>query len=162
MIAKFRSGWIYLKGILKAALLQGLTPRKLAVTIAMGIVLGIFPIFGTTTLLCLVVAYFLRLNIPMIQIINYLVTPLQLLFMIPFIKVGTYIFNLNPFPYSIDETLELFEKDFLLLLNKTGIALGIGIGVWGVVAIPLFIILFYVSFFILSRWQGLQRKKTDS
>ena len=35
-----------------AQLKQGVTPEKLALTVALGLVLGIFPILGATTLLC--------------------------------------------------------------------------------------------------------------
>ena len=52
------------KKILYNALRQGLTPHKLAMTCALGVVVGIFPVFGTTTILCFAVAIAFRLNIP--------------------------------------------------------------------------------------------------
>lgn len=132
---------------------QGMTPRKLAVTCSLGIIFGLFPVFGVTTFLCLGVAIALRLNIPVIQLINYLVAPLQLILMIPFIKAGTYVFNLNPFPYSFDELMGLFSTDLWLLIKEAGIALLIGIGVWALIAVPLFFILFYASYWFFSQWK---------
>lgn len=55
-----------------AQLKQGATPEKLALTVALGFVLGVFPILGSATLLCGLAAWALRLNQPVIQIVNYL------------------------------------------------------------------------------------------
>lgn len=139
--------------VIVQALSQGTTPRKLAVTCALGVVIGIFPIFGTTTLLCLAVALVFRLNIPIIQLVNYIFAPLQLILILPFIQLGTYLFRLNPFPYSSDELIAMFRNDFWLLLKETGLALAIGIGVWMMISIPLFFLLFYIGFWIFSRWK---------
>ncbi len=72
---------------------QGITPEKIALSIAVGASLGIFPVVGTTTMLCALAAILLRLNLPAIQLVNYLVYPLQLVLLIPFIKLGQYIFG---------------------------------------------------------------------
>ncbi|MFP5305375.1 MAG: DUF2062 domain-containing protein, partial [Gammaproteobacteria bacterium] len=61
-----------------AQLRQGITPEKIALTLALGAVLGIFPILGSTTLLCAVAGVWLRLNQPVIQIVNYFMYPLQI------------------------------------------------------------------------------------
>ncbi len=47
-----------------AQLKQGATPEKLALTVALGFILGVFPILGSATLLCGLVAWALRLNSP--------------------------------------------------------------------------------------------------
>src|SRR5438105_748195 len=51
-----------------ALLTQGHTPEKIALSVAFGIALGLFPIFGTTTLLCVLAGVLLRLNHPAIQV----------------------------------------------------------------------------------------------
>jgi len=140
------------RNILNNALRQGLTPHKLAMTCALGVVVGIFPVFGTTTILCFAVAIAFRLNIPVIQLVNYLVSPLQLFFIIPFIKIGTILFHLNPFPYDADQLITLFRNDFFLLMKEIGIALLLGIGVWSTFSVPLYFVLYYVFFLLFSRW----------
>jgi uncharacterized protein (DUF2062 family) len=142
----------HIKTVLYNAIRQGLTPHKLAMTCALGIILGIFPVFGITTMLCFAAAFAFRLNIPVIQLVNYLVAPLQLLFIIPFIKIGTILFHLNPFPYDSDQLVELFRNDFFLLLKEVGLALLLGIGVWASFSVPLFFVLYYLFFLIFSRW----------
>jgi uncharacterized protein (DUF2062 family) len=141
-----------IKNILYEAFRQGLTPHKLAFTCAAGVIIGIFPVFGTTTILCFAIAIIFRLNIPIIQLVNYLVVPLQLLFIIPFIKVGTILFHLNPFPYDADQLIFLFRNDFIHLLKEVGFALLLGMGVWATFSIPLFFVLYYMFFILFSRW----------
>jgi len=148
----------YITNILVKALSQGMTPRKLALTCALGVVLGLFPVFGTTTLLCFAFAILFRLNIPIIQLVNYLLAPLQLLLIMPFIKIGTYLFRLDPFPYSADQLLSMFRNDFWLLIKETGLALMIGIGVWMIISIPLFFLLFYLCFWLFRQWRTNQRE----
>jgi uncharacterized protein (DUF2062 family) len=142
----------HIKKVLYDAFRQGLTPHKLAMTCALGVILGIFPVFGVTTILCFVVAIAFRLNIPIIQLVNYLVAPIQLLFIIPFIKIGTILFHLNPFPYDSHQLINLFKNDFFLLMKEVGLALLLGIGVWASFSIPLFFVLYYLFFLLFSRW----------
>ena len=52
--------------LVKSMLKEGMSLRKISLCIAVGIVLGIFPVLGTTTLLCTVAALPLRLNLPAI------------------------------------------------------------------------------------------------
>ena len=76
---------------LLAFLKQGTTPEKLALCVALGMVIGIIPALGVTTVLCALVALVLRLNQPAIQLVNYLMYPLQLSLVIPFLKAGEYM-----------------------------------------------------------------------
>ena len=57
-----------------ALLTQGITPEKIALSLAFGIVLGIFPVPGSTTMLCAAAAVVFRLNLPAIQLVNYVVS----------------------------------------------------------------------------------------
>lgn len=66
-----------------ALLSQGITPEKIALSLAIGIVLGVFPVLGSTTLLCAAAAMVFRLNLPAIQLVNYIVYPLQLALFVP-------------------------------------------------------------------------------
>jgi uncharacterized protein (DUF2062 family) len=152
----------YVTGIIMQALSQGITPRKLALTCALGVVIGIFPIFGTTTLLCLGAAIVLRLNVPLIQLVNYVIAPLQLILIVPFIKIGTYLFQLHPFPYSAADLISLFTADLWLFAKEAGVALAIGIAVWMVLSVPLFFLIFYLSFWIFKRWRNTGHRELKS
>jgi len=82
-----------MKERLLAFIKQGLSPEKLALCVALGVVIGVFPALGTTTLLCALAALALRLNLAAIQSVNYVVYPLQFLALIPFYRLGEWLFR---------------------------------------------------------------------
>ena len=67
---------------------QGVSPEALSLTVVLGLVIGTIPILGSTTMLCAGAAILLRLNQPLMQAINYLVYPLQLLLYVPLLMMG--------------------------------------------------------------------------
>jgi uncharacterized protein (DUF2062 family) len=72
---------------------QGIAPEKIALTIAIGLALGVTPVIGSTTLLCTLAAAVLRLNLPAIQLVNGLAYPLQLALIVPFLRAGAWLFH---------------------------------------------------------------------
>lgn len=102
---------------------QGLSPEKLALCLTLGLILSIFPWFGTTTLLCTVAALALGLNLAAIQLANWLAAPLQLLLLLPFVRVGEKITGHPPLPLSAREISVLFEQGFRSALQSLGTSL---------------------------------------
>lgn len=139
-----------MKGTILTALQQGTTPRQLALTVALGVVISIFPIFGTTTFMCFVAAIAFRLNVVLIQAVNYAAAPLQIALIIPFIKTGVAWFNLPAFSYSAEELLHLLRTDWFALARHSGLSLAAGAGVWLMAALPIFFILFASSLLIMQ------------
>lgn len=84
-------------------LTQGLSPDAMALTIAVGLAIAVIPVVGTTTLLCTAAAIVLRLNQPLIQAINYLSFPLQLAFIVPYLRLGRALFGGAAFRLSAEE-----------------------------------------------------------
>jgi len=70
---------------------DGITPRQLAFTLALGFAIGCFPLLGLTTVLCAVLALVLRLNMPAIQAANWIAMPLQLILLYPFLRLGEWM-----------------------------------------------------------------------
>jgi uncharacterized protein (DUF2062 family) len=122
---------------------QGITPEKIALTIALGAVLGIFPILGATTILCAVAAVSLRLNQPIIQLVNYFAYPLQLALIIPIYRAGETLFLKPHIPLSIPLLFERFRADFMKFLADFGIIAVQGIVVWCLLAPVAAAILYY-------------------
>lgn len=121
-----------------AQLRQGITPEKIALTLALGGVIGIFPILGATTLLCGVVGVWLRLNQPVIQLVNYLVYPLQVLLLIPFYRAGETLFGQPHLPiFSVTDLITRFQAGPLQFFADYGMVGVYGIVVWCLVAPPL-------------------------
>jgi hypothetical protein len=72
---------------LQAAILE-IPPERAALLLSVGLVLGVFPINGIPTVLCLIAAFVFRLNAPALQLLNSLSTPLQLALLLPLARVG--------------------------------------------------------------------------
>jgi uncharacterized protein (DUF2062 family) len=72
---------------------MGMTPQRLAWSIAVGAVIGINPLLGSTTVLVLAVASAFRLNLVASQIGNHVVYPLELLLFPVFLRVGIVLFH---------------------------------------------------------------------
>jgi uncharacterized protein (DUF2062 family) len=79
---------------------QGVTPEKIALSIALGSALGVFPCIGLTTALCAIAALVLRLNLPAIQIVNYFMYPAQMALLIPSFRLGERLFRAPHLPLS--------------------------------------------------------------
>jgi len=90
---------------------QVITPEKIAPSIALGITLGVTPVLGSTSLLCFLAAILLRLNAPAIQLVNYLVYPLQFALLIPFIRIGEWIFAARPIQISAAQVVNLIRAN---------------------------------------------------
>jgi len=98
---------------LRELLVGGVSPEKLALSLAAGIVLGVFPALGWTTLLCTAAAWTLRLNLPAIQLVNWLTAPLQLALLIPFIRCGEWLFGVPASALSVETIVGLIQADVL-------------------------------------------------
>lgn len=71
----------------------GATPTQLAWSLAVGIAIGLNPVLGTTTVLCLVTALLFRLNVVASQIGNHIVFPLQVMLVFAYLRAGEVVFR---------------------------------------------------------------------
>ena len=129
---------------LVALLTQGITPKKIALSVALGVVVGCFPLLGTTTTLCVLAAMALGLNLPAIQIVNYLVYPLQLLLLIPFIRLGEVMMRAPTQALTAPVILHYARADLRTMMSKLGLAAWHAVAGWMLVA-PLAFVLIYAG-----------------
>ena len=122
---------------------QGITPEKIALTIALGGVFSIFPIIGATTILCAAAAYALRLNQPVIHLVNYCAYPAQFALLIPFYRVGETLFGKPHIPLSIPFLLGRFRESPGQFMRDFGMIGVQGIVVWVLVAPPLAAVIYF-------------------
>ncbi len=99
-----------LQGPLLALLTQGISPDRLALCVAIGVVVGNIPILGVSTIMCTVIALLCRLNLPAIQLVQAAMAPTQILLIIPFVRLGEWIARAPPQPVSIKATLALMSQ----------------------------------------------------
>jgi uncharacterized protein (DUF2062 family) len=148
-------------GLLVAQLKQGITPHKIALTITLGVCLSAFPILGTTSLLCLVFGIWLGLNQPVIQLVNWLGSPLQMGLFAPFVRLGEHLTRSPRVSFSIPELITKFRVSPLAFFREFGLTGWHGIVGWLVVA-PLAGVLLYFIFLPLTQKLAEGRNKTEA
>ena len=92
----------------------GVSPRRIAWSLALGMVIGINPSVGLTTLLIVILAWVFGLNQIASQIGTHVVAPLHLLLFIPFIQLGVHIFHTRRLPLSRKQIEHLSHHPFRL------------------------------------------------
>jgi uncharacterized protein (DUF2062 family) len=89
---------------------QGLSPRDLALCLALGAGVGMFPVLGVSTPALTLIALWLRLNLAAIQLVSWLVGPLQLALIIPFMRFGEWVLGSEPQPMTIEAGMEIISQ----------------------------------------------------
>jgi uncharacterized protein (DUF2062 family) len=129
---------------------QGVTPEKLALSLAFGITLGVFPVLGSTTALCAIAALAFGLNLPAIQIVNYFVYPLQIALLIPFFRAGEQLFGAPHLPLSLAQILTVVHASLWGATRFLWTTIWHATVAWCLVA-PVFVALAYVILAALLR-----------
>jgi uncharacterized protein (DUF2062 family) len=110
-----------LLGPLRAQLTQGVTPDRLALTLAIGTACSLLPFLGLTTLLNLLIGLWLRLNQPILQTVNYLLTAVQLSLILVYVRLGEFIWRAEPVPLSIPTLVSAFRENRWSFLERFGL-----------------------------------------
>jgi uncharacterized protein (DUF2062 family) len=126
-ITKF---WRDSVALIASQLTQGVTPQKIALSIALGLSLGIIPILGVTTILCAIAGVRLRLNQPIIQLANWLVYPLQLALLLIFVRIGEWITCAPHVSFSIPDMINQLHQSPGKILQGFGITVLHGVVAW--------------------------------
>lgn len=121
---------------------QGVTPEKIALSVALGLTLGVFPVLGATTALCAIAALALGLNLPAIQMVNYLVYPLQIALLLPFFRLGEELFHAPHLPLSLFEIRRVVRADAWAAMRMLWASTWHAVIGWCLVA-PLFTLVTY-------------------
>ncbi|MFP4090056.1 MAG: DUF2062 domain-containing protein [Cyclobacteriaceae bacterium] len=131
---------------------QGTSPPLLSLTVTLGAVLGIIPVFGFITGVCAAVAAWLRLNVPLSIAVLYAVMPLQLLLFIPFIRLGEWLFPIEKLRLAPELLIKNFQQDtFGTLLQFWHSILG-ALGAWLLVSLLLGTLLYFVLLLLFRRF----------
>ena len=130
---------------------QGLTPRQLACTLALGFAIGCVPLFGVTTAICTLVALTLRLNMPAIQAANWVAMPFQLFLLVPFLRLGQWIFGAPAANFSREQLVSRMTSSPIQVAGQMGGMLGHAILAWLVTAGPACLLLALALSLIFAR-----------
>ena len=138
-----------MRGKMDEWLRQGVSPQRLALTLALGFAIGCLPMIGIPTALCMLVAFGLRLNVPAIQAANYAAMPLQVALIFPFVKLGGWMFA--SFNHGVvSPTLGPSSTSLKVIWASGGLA-GQALGAWFVTAIPMVLVMTLVLTAVLRR-----------
>ena len=115
---------------------DGLTPETLAFSITLGIISGIFPVLGMTTLLSLLLTMLFRQNLLVVQSVQWILALVQILLIIPFMKFGAYLLNQNVVHISMQQINHAFQPGMLSGIKTVGIFHLYGILTWLILVVP--------------------------
>jgi uncharacterized protein (DUF2062 family) len=147
-------GWVKRKFLfpLIKAVRAGISIEKLAVSLALGITVGLIPLYGFTTLIVGFIALSLRLNFIAAQIAHYIVYPLQVALLVPFLKLGDAIIKCSDISFSVKQYAHLFKTDFWGALHELWLVNLSAVIIWLIIAVPLFILLYYTIRYFVRRY----------
>lgn len=117
---------------------QGVTPTKIAMSLAVGSALALFPILGTTTTLCVLAGVALKLNQPIIQGVNALCTFIYFPLLVAFVRLGDTLARTAHSSLDIPRMISLFAHHPREFFQEFGVTALHAIAGWAVVA-PLWI-----------------------
>ena len=109
---------------LVAELRQGATPEAVSAAVVVSFAIAIVPFIGVTTLLCLLAGRLFRLNHVVMQIVNHTAFPLQILLIVPFVRLGETLSGARRFALTPEAIIGEFNRsvpDFLEKFWLTGL-----------------------------------------
>jgi uncharacterized protein (DUF2062 family) len=131
-----------------ASLMRDLSPEDVALLLAVGLVLGIFPLCGIPTILCILASLVLRVNFPALQIVNQLSWPLQIAMLVPLARLGS--------------RMSAPSNEFAATIaGRVGIAALQAVAGWFCISIPLGLLLYFSLLCILRRNEAVTRLEAN-
>ncbi len=95
----------------------GISPKRLAWSLAVALLVGVNPFLGMTTVSMLLLAWLFRLNHIATQIGIHVVAPVQWLLFLPFVHAGVLLFRTHRLPMTKSEILHLSHRHPLQLVH---------------------------------------------
>lgn len=130
---------------------DGLTPQTLAFSVTLGIISGIFPVIGMTTLLSLLLTMLFRQNLLVVQSVQWILALVQILLIIPFMEFGAYLLNQNVVHISMQQINHAFQPGMLSGIKTVGVFHLYGILTWLILVIPAGAVSYYGLLLIFQR-----------
>jgi uncharacterized protein (DUF2062 family) len=130
---------------------QGLTPKELSQSLIVSGLISTIPILGVSTFMITTVSLKRKLNLPVMISLSYLMWPVQILMIIPFIRVGEFIFSVPRNHHTVEEIISSFQSSFFQTLSHLSFELLCGLGGWLLTAVPIAVLIYGVSLLFLKR-----------
>lgn len=132
---------------------QGLTPSKLALVMAIGMTISVFPVLGFSTLVCTLLAIILRLNLPAIHVANWIAFPIQVLLFFPFLKIGERLSGITLVTISRTNLASIFNGGLSQATEEIFRYIVMASYGWVLAAVPMFTLFFYIFWVVFKRYE---------
>jgi hypothetical protein len=129
---------------------EGLTPEKMAFSITIGIIAGLFPVFGTTTFISLLLTLLFRQNLLIVQSVQWILALFQVLLIIPFMQMGAFLFN-NDLHISMHQINIAFQPGIINGVKSLALYHMYAIITWSILSIPLAAFTYYTLRAVFQR-----------
>jgi uncharacterized protein (DUF2062 family) len=129
-----------------------MSPEKIALTVALGMSIGVIPIIGSTTMLCTLAAVTLRLNLPAILLVNGAVYPLQLALIVPFLRAGAWAFGVEGPKLTIGQIFNLIRANAWHAITFLWVATMHALVIWLIVGCMVSSALYLILSVLLRRF----------
>lgn len=140
-----------IRNTITGALKQGWSRSSVCWSTAWGVTIGLFPIYGVTTATLGLLGVVWKLNHAVMQAFNYLIAPLKFALIIPYIRLGEWLFQTDtPFRLSIPEFTRRFQAAPLDTLGEFAMTFVHAISAWAL-SVPIWLALSYFTMQILLK-----------
>lgn len=130
---------------IKAPFYQGLSKKAVINALVASLIITVFPVFGTITILLTLVALKFKLNLPLMIVVSYAATPLQFLLFLPFISFGETLLGVEHSNLDFEQIQASFNQSVLNTALNLFSTLLYGIGGWLVFVLPISLVTVFVN-----------------
>lgn len=145
--------WKLIKDRFTRLLRQGTSPRQLAWSITLGLLIGVFPVIGTCTVILTFIGLRCKLNLALMIALSYLVYPVQIALFVPFVRLGEWLLGVAHSGLTWEVVKAGFEQDIWETLRGFSWNLLFAAVGWLVVSLPLGAILYRIMLLLLKARQ---------
>lgn len=122
----------------------GIPPDKMAFSITLGMVTGVFPVLGATTAISLLFTMLFRQNLLVVQSVQWIMAMLQIILIVPFMQLGAFILKARSVDISLHQINISFQHGFFTGIKSIGVLHLYAIFTWTLISIPAAFILYYI------------------
>ncbi len=137
---------------------QGLTPTKIALSIAVGISAGSFPILGFATPMCALFAIIFKLNMGVVQLVNYAAAPIHLTLIPIFLWLSSLLPWNKPLSFDLHTLKSMLPHTWSELIASLSSYLVGAILIW-LIFMPIASAILYSIIFFLMRYSQIMKKE---
>ncbi|HEV7350163.1 DUF2062 domain-containing protein [Telluribacter sp.] len=150
----------------KSFLTKDTSIDKLSWSITLSILMGVFPLIGTNNIIIALLAMKFRLNMALMFAISYALYPVQILLLVPYLRIGEQVLGAGATPLSWQDLKVSFGLGILPMVHKFGNALLLSTVGWLLTSLLILSVLNYFFKFILRktlpvRWAQEQQTSTS-